>query len=198
MLHKFCLTLSATVALSFFCVNASLAADGNPPPAGQMCPQGAYVIGFDAGGNIVCSAAVAGGPAIAPATMRPSDGEGDNDCQADCLSQTPDAVVAGGAADTAGVPGAQGAGAGPVISKIKPAWVVFGARETTILIKGAGFSAGSIVKFQGADYTPTVNSAGTELRVTLATADLAMGRYPITVSNGAGVETTRPRALEVF
>jgi hypothetical protein len=197
MLHKFSSTLPAFVAMLFSCMSGSLAADGNPPPAGQMCPQGAYVIGFDAGGNIVCSAA-SGGSAIAPATAQQEEDEADVECPADCPSQTPDAVVAGGSADTANVPGAQGAGAGPVISRIKPAWVVFGARETTILIKGEGFTAGSVVKFQGADYTPSVNSNGTELRVTLATADLAMGRYPITVADGAGVETTRPRALEVF
>ena len=50
-------------AALFACMSGNLAAENNPPPAGQMCPQGAYVIGFDRGGNIVCSNAAAGSAA---------------------------------------------------------------------------------------------------------------------------------------
>lgn len=176
---------SFITATTLVCAAAGSAAADNRPPAGQMCPEGAYVIGFDSGSNIVCSALSGAVPANAPETVQDADrGHGQ-------------AVPAGnelGGDDQA--PGESTAG--PVISDIKPPWVVFGARETTIRIIGSGFSADTVVMFQGAAYTPTVNAAGTELRVTIATRDLPMGRYPITVSNGTGTETTRPRALEVF
>jgi hypothetical protein len=54
------------------------------------------------------------------------------------------------------------------------------------------------VKFQDSAYSPSVNPSGTELRVTIATRNLPIGRYAITVSNGPGLETTLRRALEVY
>jgi hypothetical protein len=165
-------------------VTGSVAAD-NQPPAGQMCPEGAYVIGFDSESNIVCSGMAGAVPSKTPGTAQDADRGHDR------------AEPAGN--ELAGDEQAPGENtAGPVISDIKPPWVVFGARETTIRIIGSGFTADTIVKFQGAAYTPTVNAAGTELRVTIGTRELPMGRYPITVSNGTGMETTRPRSLEVF
>jgi len=179
----------------------SLLAD-NRPPAGQMCPEGAYVRGFDAGGNIVC-AAVAG--AVAPKaseTAHGQAGEGGQACPQDCAKVAVEHVADAGDSAPAAHPAHDQAagepGGGPVISKIKPSGVVFGARETTIRILGSGFTADTVVKFQGAAYTPSVNDAGTELRVTIETRDLPMGRYAITISNADGMETTKRRALEVF
>jgi len=180
--------------------SGSLVAD-NRPPAGQMCPEGAYVIGFDADSNIVCSDIPGAGPVETPETTQAVKPTGGDACPEGCAKIADGAaVVAGNAAEP---PPAQDQsagdnGAGPVISGIKPKWVVFGARETAIRIIGSGFTSGTIVKFQGATYTPSVNAAGTELRVTLETRDLRMGRYAITISNGEGKETTQRRALEVF
>jgi len=179
---------------------ASLAAD-NRPPAGQMCPEGAYVIGFDAGSNIVCSVVAGQLPAAPPEIVHGAKSGGGDACPAGCTEEMHGATAAGdneaadlAAEEQAGNP----VDGGPVISDIKPPWVVFGARETTIRIIGSGFTAGTIVKFQDAVYSPSVNAAGTELRVTIATSDLPMGRYAITVSNADGMETTERRALEVF
>jgi len=206
MPSKFAAKLPVLAVMCLACLAVgSLAAD-NRPPAGQMCPEGAYVIGFDAGGNIVCSA-VPGVVAskttqAAPGVM----GEGGHACPEGCTKAADDATadVAGSApaaSQASGREDSRVAGkdiGGPVISKIRPFGVVFGARETTIRIIGSGFTTGTIVKFQGVAYTPSVNTAGTELRVTIETRDLPMGRYAITVSNGDGLETTRRRALEVF
>jgi len=175
---------------------ASLQADPRPP-AGQMCPEGAYVRGFDAAGNTVCSA-VAG--AVSPKAPEPAlvpAGEVGQACPEGCVEVT-DAPVADAGSSAAAAHPAAGANGGPVISKIKPFGVVFGARESTIKIIGSGFTAGTIVRFQGATYAPTVNNEGTELRVTIETRDLPIGRYAITVSNGDGVEVTKRGALEVF
>jgi cysteine-rich repeat protein len=86
----------------------------------------------------------------------------------------------------------------PVISKIKPSTVVFGSREVTITISGTGFTGETAVLFNGTSYTPSVNQAGTELKVTLATRQLEIGRHAITVSNGSGMEITKKKGLTVF
>jgi hypothetical protein len=62
--------------------------------------------------------------------------------------------------------------------------VLYGAREVTLTISGTGFHSGTVVLFNGSTYTPSVNPAGSELKVTLPTSRLAMGRYPVKVSNG--------------
>lgn len=202
MPFKFGSKLPFVAALGLACLGAgSLAADTRPP-AGQMCPEGAYVIGFDAGSNIVCS--VVAGPltATAPGAGNGVKSGGGDTCPAGCAEETRGATAAGNSEAAADLPAEKQTGdsdaGGPVIADIKPPWVVFGARETTIRIIGSGFTAGTTVKFQGAVYSTSVNAAGTELRVTIETSDLPMGRYAITVSNGDGVETTERRALEVF
>jgi hypothetical protein len=181
-----------------FCLLAGVQAAENQPPAGQMCAEGGYVIGFDSDSNIICSAmpstVVKPSPeAAAPVVSRSGDG---------CPPNCPAAASVGGSETVSNTPvNQQGVSAGiaaPVISKIKPWSVVFGARETSITITGSGFNADTVVKFQGTSYTPSVNPAGTELVVTIATRDLAMGFYAISVSNGPELETTRPRALEVY
>jgi hypothetical protein len=179
--------LPCVAALVLACMAAgSLQADTRPP-AGQMCPEGAYVRGFDASGNIVCSAVTGAVPSKAPETR-----------QGTTLEPVAETGASAAAAHPAKSQPAGEASGGPVISKIKPSGVVFGARETTIRIIGSGFTADSVVTFQGAAYTPTVNTAGTELRVTIETRDLPMGRYAITISNADGTATTKRRALEVF
>jgi len=189
-------------ALGLACMAVATLQADTRPPAGQMCPDGAYVRGFDAGGNIVCSAGAGAVSSTTSETAHGQAGEGGQTCPEGCAQAAAEPVAeAGGnaaAADSVKDQAAGGPGDGPVISKIKPTGVVFGARETTIRIIGSGFTADTVVTFQGAAYTPTVNTAGTELRVTLDTRDLPMGRYAITVSNGDGLETTKRRALEVF
>lgn len=194
--------LLLVAALGLACMAAgSLQADARPP-AGQMCPEGAYVRGFDAGGNIICSTAAGALSSKAPEAAHGSTVEGGQACPEGCAKAAAAPVAdAEGRAAPAYPANSQPAGeegGGPVIAKIKPSGVVFGARETTIRIIGSGFTADSIVKFQGAAYTPSVNTAGTELQVTLETRDLPMGRYAITISNADGTETTKRRALEVF
>jgi hypothetical protein len=194
--------LPFVAALGLACMAAgSLQADTRPP-AGQMCPDGAYVRGFDAGGNIVCSVVAGAVSSQAPETRQDPTDETGQACPEGCakVAVEPAAESEASAAEAGSARG-QAAGedsSGPVISKIKPTGVVFGARETTIRIFGSGFTADTIVKFQGAAYTPSVNTAGTELQVTIGTRDLPMGRYAITISNADGTETTKRRALEVF
>lgn len=176
---------SSAVVLGLLFLAAGTVVADTRPPAGQMCPSGAFVIGFDASGNIVCSKET--GPvsskAPAPASELTEEDSGGP------VSSKPSAPTSDLTKEDSG---------GPVISKIKPTGVVFGARETTIRIIGSGFTADTVVKFQGVDYLPSVNLAGTELNVTLVTRELPMGRYAITIANRDGKETTRRGALEVF
>lgn len=201
MVHKFSSTLIVFFVIILTCMIDSSQASEGGPPAGQVCIEGSYVSGFDSEGNIICS--VPGGTRlpVPVATPEQANSQGDEGCPASCLkaaadSDTADEVVAADklVKDESAVEGV----AKPVISDIKPSWVVFGARETTVAIIGAGFTAESVVKFQGSEYSPSVNPAGTELRVTVATRELPIGSYAVTVSNGPGLETTRRRALEVY
>ena len=173
------------------------------PPAGQVCPQGSWVIGFDNESNILCSEACGNrvlnnGEACDDGNTTNGDG-----CSAMCQSETPvtvkrEEVIA---VEPPPAPPASTAHAlaQPVISKIKPSTVVFGSREVTITISGSGFTSGTTVLFKGASYTPSsVNQAGTELNVTLATRQLTIGRHAITVSNGSGMEITKKKGLTVF
>lgn len=171
-------------------------------PAGQVCPRGSFVIGFDEGSNILCSGTcgnrlVDDGEACDDGNAVNGDG-----CSATCQSESPVAVrhekeVA--AAPPAAQPDSVATAIPqPVVSKIKPWSVVFGASETTVKITGTGFTGETTVLFKGRRYTPSVNQDGTELRVTLETRQLAIGRHAITVSNGPGMETTVKKGLEVF
>ncbi len=198
MVKKFRLARVVFAVMALFCMLAVAQAAENRPPAGQMCPEGSYVIGFDPDSNIICSGVAS--TVVPEATEAPGhmESQASDDCPPNC---PPGASVDSSevATDTLviqqeAVPGV----AIPVISKLKPRYVVFGAKETAIKIIGSGFNADSVVKFQGTTYTPTVNPTGTELNVTIATRELAMGFYAISISNGPDLETTRPRALEVY
>jgi len=184
--------------LAAFASSAALAADepaptgAKPPPAGQMCPPGAYVIGFDEAGNIVCSAmdraadcAEACPPAAAAAAPA-----------AATVQEAPEAA-APPAAREAAAPQA-GQGGVPNIDKLKPWSVPWGTNEITVTIIGSGFTADSQVGFLGATYSGSVNPQGTELRVTLRIRGLAIGNYPVTVSNGPGASHTLKKALSVY
>ncbi|HEY5775582.1 MAG TPA: IPT/TIG domain-containing protein [Xanthomonadales bacterium] len=196
MLEKLSSAQLFFTAMVSVCIAGSVLAAGNPPPAGQMCPRGAYVTGFDPEGNIVCSDAPESGlPATTEATVQ-ADKAGADACPPGCTSSTA-ASSSQAAADTT-VKDQDAAPNGPVIAKIKPWSVVFGAREATITILGSGFNDKSVVIFQDATYTPSVNAAGTELRVTIETRSLPIGKYAISVSNRAGLATTKRAALEVF
>jgi cysteine-rich repeat protein len=174
--------------------------------AGQMCPQGAYVIGFDGDGNIVCSQVCGNG--MLDAGERCDDGNtvaGDG-CSAACQIE---AAAAAAAQDAPVARQSAPAAAAAVavtptpsselgISDVEPSSVVFGTREVTIRISGAGFDSGTVVLFDGASYQPTVNQAGTELELTLPTRRLAIGRYAIKVSNGPDKVVKWAKALVVF
>jgi cysteine-rich repeat protein len=191
-----------------FYVTYALAADAPNsmteirPPAGQVCAQGSFVIGFDNESNILCSETCGNhvlnnGEACDDGNTKNGDG-----CSAMCRSETPatpkrEEVIAVEPPpmlpDSTPAPVAQ-----LVISKIKPSTVVFGSREVTVTISGSGFTSETAVLFNGTSYTPAVNQAGTELKVTLATRQLAIGRHAITVSNGPELEITDKKALTVF
>lgn len=169
-------------------IGSGFAAD-NAPPAGQVCPIGAFVTGFDADGNILCGrpgepaqptaerlAPVAGTAEPTPPPEQPAP------------ATSREATVSSGA-----VPNSV-----PAIDELKPWSVAWGSDEATITILGNGFNAQSTVIFQGVVYQPSVDSAGDRLEVTLHTRGLAIGRYPITVSNGPDRAHTLPGAFYVY
>lgn len=199
--------IAAIITLSY-CAG-SLAADA---PAGQVCPRGSFVIGFDEQSNILCSETCGNRVLIdgeACDDGNTIDGDG---CSALCQSEHSTVAKQKKQTSTAttheqqmpvgtppsNAPGASSAVTAPTISKIKPRTVVFLAREVTIAISGNGFSKETFILFKGKRYTPSVNEAGTELRVRLPTRELPMGYHAISVSNGPGMETTLQKGLEVF
>lgn len=168
------------------------------PPAGQRCPEGYYVIGFDAGSNIICSGEC--GNSVLNTGEACDDGNtasGDG-CSATCQ---PDTIVraaeparetpAPEVDTTASVPD-------PVISDIEPSAVVFGSSDVTVTILGAGFNETSVITFDGKSYATTVNSTGTQLIFKPETSHLSIGSYAITVSNESGLKVTRKRALAIY
>lgn len=187
-------------AIALFFSAALQAADA---PAGQVCPSGSFVIGFDGNSNILCSASCGNrvlndGEACDDGNMISGDG-----CSATCQSEPSPAASHQQPAPTESSPPEPVSDVtppvvAPVVSKIKPGTAVFGVREVTIAISGNGFTNGTTVLFKGSRYTPSVNQSGTELRVTLPARELPMGYHAITVSNGPGMETTIKRAIEVF
>jgi len=189
-------------SVCIFAVESPGSAPDVNPPAGQVCPRGSFVIGFDNDSNILCSGicgnhVLDSGETCDDGNLRDGDG-----CSATCQSESPagippveDDVVEEPSEPTAGEPLPP---VNPVISKIKPWKVVWGKREVEITIFGMGFTSESSVQFNGVTYKPTVNQAGTELKVTLATRQLPIGQYAIKVSNGPGLETTMKKGLAIF
>jgi cysteine-rich repeat protein len=186
------------------------------PPAGQMCPAGNYVIGFDPAGNIVCSGTCGNGALDRGEDCDDGNIMSDDGCSATCLKEGSMAgaekPAAAAVASTAVAPASDASqmkpagsaaapavsDAEPVITDVSPWSVVYRKRQLDVTISGSGFSSASVVIFEGQTYTPSVNPAGTELRVTLSTVDLAIGRYAIRVSNGPGKETLMKKAITVY
>lgn len=210
-------TLAAVFA---FLTSGSASAAEQPGPgnlslAGQMCPAGSYVIGFDSAGNIVCSDVCGNGVLDAGEACDDGNTEAGDGCSPACQSEVADgdtaaAAVAGGtaaaavagetraAAPDAVEPQPQPTSEGPVIMDVEPSSVVYGTRETTVTISGSGFNSDSVVVFAGTTYTPRVNADGTRLEATLVTSRLTIGRYALTVSNGPTQENTMKKALVVY
>jgi cysteine-rich repeat protein len=187
-----------------------------------MCPAGSFVIGFDAGANIICSGICGNGVLDPGEACDDGNVAGGDGCSTACRREGAKAPVTEQQAVAAPVPGTRqsvseaasaaptitgGAAAisgaavsvaAPEVADIEPSAVVFGSREVTLTITGSGFNANTVVRFGGSDYNPVVSNAGTRLVVTLPVRNLAIGPYQITVSNGPGRETTLRRALEVF
>jgi len=201
MVCKFFSILIVLIAITSTCLVNSLQAAEGRPPAGQMCTDGAFVSGFDSDGNIICSVPGGAGLPATVATVEKANDQDDGGCLQDCPNETGETGTARVTVTMDKVVKNQVAAGNetkPVISDVKPSWIVFGARETALAIIGGGFNADSVVKFHGSTYEPSVNTEGTELRVTIATRELPIGRYAITVSNGDGLEVTQRRALEVY
>lgn len=235
MARKFRLDLSTpvgTVAATALAAAVSMTVAGGlaaaepqtGPPAGQMCPPGSYVIGFDAAANIVCSGICGNGVVDAGEACDDGNRAGGDGCSPACQAEAA-AAAAGAAAAASQAPpeapapapaaAADAAPAAPPpaqaaeqaapaavpelsIEDVEPSSVVWGTRELTITVIGAGFAPGSVVLFNGSTYEPAVDPSGTRLTVTLPTRDLPLGRYAVTVSDGAGQQDTLKRALVVY
>lgn len=86
----------------------------------------------------------------------------------------------------------------PSISSLGPASVTAGSPDTALVVNGAGFVAGSVVKANGASLATTFVSAS-KLGATVPSALLTYpGSVSITVTNGApGGGTSAPKSLVV-
>ena len=201
------LRMALGALLSAFFIAGPLAAAepergaGYPAPAGQVCPDGSFVIGFDAGANILCSPACGNGVLNAGEACDDGNTEAGDGCSPSCEpdglvpAQTASAAAAGA---TAAATSADTPVANLAIERIKPWSVAYGTREVAITISGTGFGADSIVLFQGRTYVPSVSESGTRLDATIVTRDLPMGNYAITVSNGTDKNTTLKKALVIY
>lgn len=180
------------------------------------------MIGFDHRANIICSG-ICGNGVVDPGESCDDGNMADGDgCTVRCLTES---AAVGGAAAAAAVVAAPAAEASPpdraqssatavsgeageqatvaapvapVIEDVEPGSVVYGTPELRITVLGEGFTAQSVVRFRGAQYPATVNQSGTELQVTLPTHGLLIGAYPVTVSNGPGLEHTLKKAIAVY
>lgn len=204
------LLFSVTAVAALLLVETALAADASAlrPPAGQVCPEGSFVIGFDKESNILCSETCGNGVLNeGEACDDGNTGSGDR-CSADCSAESMAAVVPAVAAEKAvsaapSQPVAPVASAAPVLQRpfvedIDPSTAVWGVNEVVVTILGSGFGSQTTVRFQGSTYAPSVNQSGTEMRVTLTTRGLGIGRYAITVSNGPDMDVTVKKGLEIY
>ena len=203
MAQKSRLTQFVYAAIVTACMIGSLPAAPRTEqaPAGQMCPGGSYVIGFDSEANIICSQACGNG-ALNPGETC-DDGNAESEAGSLEIRQSEDSEPASVDREvtTQAIPADTNISpstSNPVVSDVKPSKLMFGTPELAIMVSGTGFHAGSVIIFDGTTYTPRVNQAGTRLEVTIPTGDLSIGPYVITVSNGPGMETTVRRALEIY
>jgi len=159
-------------------------------PAGQVCPSGSFVTGFDDQGNIICGEIGSRGTA---APEEPADAT--VAAAAAAAVAAPSVVPAESGTQT---PSDRDATPALAIGKVTPWSVPYGKPEVTLEISGTGFTADSVVIFQGERYVPSVDQTGTRLDVTIATRHLTMGAYPLTVSNGPETKATLKKALVVY
>jgi len=209
------LHLAAMVTVLATVASLPLAAAGppgnpeNPAPAGQMCPKGSYVIGFDAENNILCTEACGNGVLNTGEACDDGNTDSGDGCSATCQSVSAEAaveVISDSGDDPEEViaqtepedPAALTSITVPVISDVDPSWLVFGKSETVITVSGTGFHAESVIIFEGSTYEPSVNREGTRLETTIPTEDLSIGTYALTVSNGSGRDSTLKKALVVY
>jgi cysteine-rich repeat protein len=169
--------------------------------AGQMCPNGSYVIGFDSEGNIICTEACGNGVLNTAEACDDGNKETGDGCSATCQPEGVDTdgdeeelAVETSATDPSSPPSIPD----PVISDVEPSSVVWGTSEVAITVIGTGFHEESVIIFEGSTYKPVVNQGGTQLDITIETANLKIGSYAIKVSNGSGLENTLKRALVVY
>ena len=206
--------LLATLAGALMVGGSLAAAEPEPAaPAGQVCPPGSYVTGFDARANIICSGTCGNGVLNTGEACDDGNTAAGDGCSPICQSEgaaaaaaatvvaaetIPAAPATGPATAPATLPATLPAIAVLAIEAVKPWSVAYGTRETDITISGTGFNADTVVLFQGKSYVPAINAEGTELNATIPTRNLAMGAYAITVSNGPEMQTTRKKALVVY
>ena len=197
----------------------SIAADntsGSRAPAGQMCAQGAYVIGFDTKGNIICNEVCGNGVLNPSESCDDGNTEIGDGCSATCqlekiVIKVTDKEVPAKPILVKPVPAqpiptqphrAQAVNVPSVIvltiSDVEPPSVIFGTHEVKISVTGTGFHEQSVIIFDGSTYKTSVNPAGTKLDATLPTRDLSIGPYAVTVSNGPGMAATQKKALEIY
>ena len=214
------------LALSAFLLSIAapqMAVAGSQDLAGQVCPQGSFVIGFDSNGNILCSDVCGNGYLNTDEACDDGNTEDGDGCSSTCEIETvaksevptkvPEepaaaAVAAGSAAPAAEAaePAAPAIAAGestPVaavltIADVEPSGVVYGMPELKVTITGEGFTDESIVILEGKKYEASVNAAGTQLQTTLVTRQLVIGRYAIKVVNGPETQAVMKKALVVY
>lgn len=182
-------------------------------PAGQMCPAGTYVIGFDSAANIICSGVCGNGALDSGETCDDGNTAAGDGCSAACQSEgvksaaavdtattvdTVDAVAAGAATSALVQSETPPSIAEPLITDVEPSSVIFGTSRVKFTVSGTGFNENSVIIFDGSTYEPEVNSEGTQLILSIATGDLSIGRYALKVSNGPGLENTRKKAVVIY
>ena len=192
------------IVLAFLVASPPLLS-GNKPPAGQMCSQGAYVIGFDSERNIICSDAhrseAMGVDKAGEMEISDSGSVSNRSEPVDVDANDADVEIAAKSVPATNIP------THPVtvssvpdleIFEVKPTTVVFGTSELEITVVGTGFHAESVIIFEGSTYPATVNQAGTRLEATVAIGYLSIGPYAVTVSNGSGMKAIRKKALKIY
>lgn len=170
------------------------------PPAGQMCPRGSFVIGFDSESNIVCSQVCGNGVLDPGESCDDGNLEAGDGCSPACGVEAVAAAGEQAPAEPAAPAEPEVASNTPVlaISDVEPSSVLFGTREATLTVVGSGFGPDSRILFEGSTYEPSVDPSGTRLTVTLPTRRLTIGNYAITVTDSAGGKSTLRKALVVY
>ena len=186
--HLLLLIFSIVVSLG---MSGNLFAADQAAPAGQMCPEGAYVIGFDSESNIICAS-------LRNNAEDPGEVYDDVNIEVQDTTETqsvrPKSVEQAVLAEPVIVSRTQIL----TIADVEPPNVVFGKPRLAITVSGTGFNSDSVVIFEGSPYSTSVNSSGTRLEATITIGKLSIGAHPIKVSNGPGKEVILKKALEIF